>query len=253
MRGGCAGTALAPFPPAAPWTAVDNRFATYNPVMPDRAAASFQDLTLSDFVNQLASSAPVPGGGSACAVAASLGAALVAMVGSLSEGRPKYADHADLHATSIETGRRLVARFLQLADEDASAYDAFTRAMKLPKDTEGEQATRRAALSEAARGASEVPFATVEACLELVSAAESLVGRSNVNAASDLDVAALLAEAAARGAAANVLINLPAVTDQSYVGETTARVMALLASVEEQASAAHSAVLGGESREPLPA
>jgi methenyltetrahydrofolate cyclohydrolase len=234
--------------------AVDNRFATYNPRMPDRATvASFQDLTLRDFVDQLASSAPVPGGGSASAVAAALGAALVAMVGSLSEGRPKYADHADLHSTSIETGRRLAARFLDLADEDASAYDVFAQAMKLPKDTDVDRTTRRDALSDAARGASEVPLATVEACLELVSAAESLVGRSNVNAASDLDVAALLAEAAARGAAANVLINLPAVGDESYVGETTARVMALLASVEEQASAAHSAVRSGESRDPLPA
>ena len=240
--------------PAVLAVAVDNRFATYNPVMPDRATvASFQDLTLRDFVDQLSSSAPVPGGGSASAVAASLGAALVAMVGSLSQGRPRYADHGDLHATSIETGRRLAARFLQLADEDATAYDAFARAMKLPRDTEDEQQRRRDALSEAARGASEVPLATVEACLELVSAAESLVGRSNVNAASDLDVAALLAEAAARGAAANVLINLPAVGDESYVGETTARVMALLASVEEQASAVHSAVRNGESREPLPA
>ncbi len=222
--------------------------------MPDRATVtSFQDLTLRAFVDQLASSAPVPGGGSASAVAASLGAALVAMVGSLSEGRPKYADHARLHAASVETGRRLADRFLQLADDDASAYDAFARAMKLPKESDADRETRRGALSEAARRASEVPLATVEACLELVSAAESLAGRSNVNAASDLDVAALLAEAAARGAAANVLINLPAVGDESYVGETTARVMALLASVEEQASATHSAVRSGEPREPLSA
>ena len=92
---------------------------------------------------------------------------------------------------------------------------------------------------------------TVEACLELVAMAESLVGRSNVNAASDLDVATLLAEAAARGAAANVLINLPSVDDDSFSGEATARVMGLLASVEEIVATVHSGVRSGETRDPL--
>ena len=219
---------------------------------PDRGA-SFRDLTVDAFVDRLASSDPVPGGGSASAVAASLGAALVAMVAFLSEGRPKYAEHAALHATAHATGRRLATRFLDLADEDAAAYAKFSAAMKLPKETEGEVATRRRALSDAARGASEVPLATVEACLELAAAAESLVGRSNVNASSDLDVATLLAEAAARGAAANVLINLPSVGDDEYVRDMTARVMRLLDSVEEIAAVAHGAVRSGETRDPLPA
>lgn len=214
---------------------------------------SFRDLTLGGFVDQLASSTPVPGGGSASAVAASLGAALVAMVASLSAGRPKYAEHAALHEESLATGRRLATRFLDLADEDATAYGRFADAMKLPRDSDADRATRQAALSDAARGAAEVPLATVEACLELVAAAESMVGRSNVNAASDLDVAALLGEAAARGAAANVLINLPAVDDEAYVGETTARVMGLLDSVEELAAAAHAGVRSGETRDPVPA
>jgi methenyltetrahydrofolate cyclohydrolase len=215
--------------------------------------ASYRDLTLADFVDELASAAPVPGGGSASAVAASLGAALVAMVSALSEGRPKYAQHEALHASTAATGRRLTRRFLDLADEDAAAYAAVARAMKLPRDTDDERLARRAALSAASRGASEVPLAMVEACLELVAAAESLVGRSNVNAASDIDVAALLGEAAARGAAANVLINLPAVDDEAYTGETTARVMGLLDSVEELAAAAHQAVRSGEPRDPVPA
>ena len=217
------------------------------------AGSSFRDLTVGAFVDELASPAPVPGGGSASAIAASLGAALVTMVASLSEGRPKYAAHADLHHTSQVVGQRLAARFLHLADEDADAYADFAAAMKLPKDTDDQRAARKTALSIAARRAAEVPMLTVEACLELVAAAESLVGRSNVNASSDLDVATLLGEAAARGAAANVLINLPSVDDESYSGEATARVMRLLDSVEEIAATVHEGVRSGDSRDPVTA
>ena len=216
------------------------------------ADPSYRDLTLGDFVDALASAEPVPGGGSASAVAASLGAALVAMVASLSD-RPKYADHADLHRRSMETGRRLAKELLDLADDDSVAYAGFAAAMKMPRDDDAQRAARAAALQAAARRAAEVPLATVEACLELVAAAETLVGRSNVNASSDLDVAALLGEAAARGAAANVLVNLPSVGDSSWAGETTARVVGLLDSIEELAAATHAGVRNGDLREPIPA
>ena len=213
---------------------------------------SFRELTLGAFVERLASGDPVPGGGSASAVAASLGAALVAMVATLSQDRPKYAAHAALHGRAIETGQRLTARFLELADRDAEAYAAFSASLKLPKDSGDERDRRRAAMSDAARGAAEITLAMVEACLELLATAETLVGRSNANASSDLNVAALLGDAAARGAAENVLVNLPSVDDDAYRGEMTARVMSHLDDIALLAASVNEGVKSGESRDPLP-
>jgi glutamate formiminotransferase/formiminotetrahydrofolate cyclodeaminase len=218
----------------------------------DRPDLNSAALSLGTFVERLASADPVPGGGSASAVAASLAAGLVVMVAGLSEGRPKYAEHAALHARAAETTRRLAVRFIELSDEDARAYSGFVAAMKLPRGTDDEKATRRAALQVAAREAAEAPLGTVEACLELVVAAESLVGRSNSNAASDLNVAALLGEAAARGAAENVLVNLPAVGDDEYAATTTARVMGLIDDIRDFVAATHAGVRNGDAREPLP-
>ena len=215
------------------------------------ATDRFGDLRLEAFTHKLASAEPVPGGGSASAVAAALGASLVAMVARLSAGRPKYAEHEALLTWAIETGDRLRARFLDLADEDAASYAAFGAAMKLPKGTDEEIATRKTAMSDAARVAAEIPLACVEQCLYLVGAAEALAGRSNANASSDLNVAALLAEAAANGAAANVLVNLPSIDDPEYRGELTSRVDGLLHDIERLATDTRQAVGDGAPRPPL--
>jgi formiminotetrahydrofolate cyclodeaminase len=216
------------------------------------AGSGFRGLTLEAFAGRLASAEPVPGGGSAAAVAASLAASLVSMVAALSVDRPKWVAHASLHAEARAAGERLADRALALANEDAAAYAMFAAALKLPRETAHEAESRRSAMRSAARRAAEVPLASVQACLEIASYAEALAGRSNANASSDVVVAALLAEAAAKGAGQNVLINLPATGDGAFEGAMTARLTGLLDEVERLAARAREVVGRGEEREPLP-
>ena len=211
----------------------------------------FRDLTIDTFVARLASGEPVPGGGSAAAIAGSLAAGLVAMVSALSEGRPKYAEHAALHAEVGPAARALVARFLALADDDAKVYAGYVAAMKLPRDTPEQQVQRKASMRQAARDSSAAPYETIEACLEVVTFAEALAGRSNRNASSDLEVACLLAVAAARSAAANVYINLPAIEDEPAAQALLAQTEELVGEVDRMGDRTREVVRGGESREPL--
>jgi formiminotetrahydrofolate cyclodeaminase len=212
----------------------------------------FRDQTVAQFIDQLASGEPVPGGGAAAAVVGSLGAALVAMVGTLSADRPKYAAHAALHARAIPAAHDLADRLLALADQDAAAYAGYGAAMKLPRETEAEQAARTAAIRDAALAATLSPLRTVEASLEVAVLAESLAGRSNRNASSDLEVAALLSVAACRAAAANVAINLPSLGDEARATELFRRSEALADEVDRLAARTREVVRGGEPRDPLP-
>lgn len=218
-----------------------------------QAPPSFRDLTLGQFAERLASPEPVPGGGSASAVAAALGASLVAMVAELTQGRAKYADHAALSVAAAPAARALSDELLRLADEDAAAYAACAIALKLPRESFTDQELRDRQIRETAQVAAEVPLQCVKRCLDALGIAESLAGRSNKNASSDLRVASLLLEAAADGAAANVLVNLPLIGTNEWTDATGARVEQLLQDARAVARTVREVVERGASRDPLEA
>ena len=167
------------------------------------------DLPVHEFLERLGSSDPVPGGGSAAALAAAMGAALVAMVAELTIGRPAYAEHEEaIRKIRFDAIERRV-ELLDLAQQDADAYDIVVRARHLPKETEAEKAARSSALEAAMVEAARIPLRAAVVASEVLDLAKRIAPIGNKNASSDAGVAAQLAAAGVRGALLNVRINLP--------------------------------------------
>jgi formiminotetrahydrofolate cyclodeaminase len=166
-------------------------------------------LSVGELTERLATSDPIPGGGSAAALAGAMGAALVSMVAELTVNRPDAAAHVTELTALRDAATRARADLLRLAEEDAAAYDAVVKARRLPRDSDAERAARGAAVRAAMLVAAEVPLRTAQAAAEVLELAERIAPIGNPNTASDAGVAAQLASAAVRGALLNVRINLP--------------------------------------------
>jgi glutamate formiminotransferase/formiminotetrahydrofolate cyclodeaminase len=196
--------------------------------------------TLDDFAASVAGSSPVPGGGSVAALAGQLAAALAQMVAGLTVGRKRYAEAEGEMQEIAHVARALGERLHDLVQEDADAYGLVSAAYKMPK--EGELATpREAAIQAALQKAAEVPLETARACSDVARLAATCAAKGNVNTLSDSGVAALLAEAACRGAAYNVWINVASMTDR-VAGE------ALLAEVDDLVEATRAAAATATAR-----
>ena len=187
------------------------------------------DMTVTDFVNTVASDAPAPGGGSVAALCGSIGAALTAMVGNLTQGRKKYAQYADFAAQVEQKGNELKARLLYVMDRDTEAFMLVNDAFSLPKATDEEKAARSAAIQAGLRACTKTPMEMMELCAEAAKLASAFADNGfNDSSASDLGVAFLSLSAAIRGAYLNVLINISSIRDQAFAEECRARSQALL-------------------------
>lgn len=170
--------------------------------------------SLDGFVARVASPAPTPGGGSVAAHAGALGAALAQMVAGLTVGRKKYAA-VEAEARAIaEEASQLRRTLADLVARDAASYDAVRAAYQLPGDGDDAAAARRTAIHAALLGAADVPLETARAAARVCALAAHVARVGNRNAVSDAAVAALLAEAACRGAVWNVRINVHALSEE---------------------------------------
>lgn len=171
------------------------------------------DRSLRAFSEDLASDAAVPGGGSAAAYAGVLGAALASMVGRIAARK----DNGEPTATFIAETENLRADFLRLVDDDSAAYARVTEAMTLPKVTDDEKRARKERMQSALLAASRVPLEVAKTGRRLLDACERGAATASAATVSDIGVAAILGDAAIRGAALNVIINLASVKDSAQV------------------------------------
>jgi len=204
------------------------------------AAPSPQALTaasLQAYLDQLASAAPAPGGGSVAALNAAQGAALLGMVLSLTIGRPRFAAHDAAARSLLKEVERLRADCTALIDRDADVLAALIATYKMPRSTDDEKTTRTAALQERTHEATVVPLAVARAAAALLPLCRQLLPIGNPAAVSDIGVAATCAVAAFRGAELNVLINLGQLHDTQFVDAARRELTALGADLEGKAAA----------------
>jgi glutamate formiminotransferase/formiminotetrahydrofolate cyclodeaminase len=194
-----------------------------------RVAAPLASMTVERFVDEVSSNSPAPGGGSAAALAGSLGAALAAMVANLTVGKAGYESAWESSSALAERAQALKAALLAAVDEDTKSFDGVLAAMRLPKGTEDEKSARAAAIATAYEQATAVPLTTARLCLQALELAEQAAVTGNRNSASDAGVGALLAKAGLDAALMNVRINLPSVREGAFKTATLAAVAELQA------------------------
>lgn len=195
---------------------------------------NLQDMTLTGFCAETISNSPAPGGGSIAALCGALSASLAGMVASLTIGKKGYEDREEEMLSVKEKASTLQQNLLRAIDEDASSFNGYMAALKLPKETEEEKAVRKAALQQGLKEAALVPMHTAELAAEIFPLAAFVVQHGNKNALSDGLVSAMTARTAILSALLNVKINLASIKDEAFVQSMTEKCQELKQLAVEQ-------------------
>ncbi len=194
----------------------------------------FLDRPLQDYLDELASEQPTPGGGAAAAMSGALAAALASMVARLTIGRADYAAVQAEIAGLLQQTEQLRAIFQQLVQEDSDAYTTLAKTFKLPRGTAEEKTARAQAVQAALAQAALVPLDVAERAATLLRLCERIAEIGNVNVLSDIATAAALATGAATGAAWMVRTNLHSLKDPATVEALSARLGQALDQIMER-------------------
>ncbi len=197
------------------------------------------DMSCAAFADETASESPAPGGGSIAAYMGALGAALATMVANLSSHKAGWDDRWHEFSEWAVKGHRIKDDLLSLVDEDTSAFNKVMDAFGLPKTTDDEKAARTAAIQEATKYATEVPFRTMQRTFDAFEIIKAMVENGNPNSVSDAGVGALCARSAIIGAYLNVKTNAAGLKDRGYAEN----VLAQGAEIERKAIEAEAQIL----------
>jgi Methenyl tetrahydrofolate cyclohydrolase len=186
------------------------------------------DRTVQEFLTELKSASPAPGGGSAAALTGAVGAALTLMVGNLTVGSDKYREVQSEVKALLATLEEQLVMLERFVDEDTAVFNQVMAAYRLPKATDEEQAARRQTVQQALKQAAALPMTVAECCLEVLDLARRMLEIGNASAASDAAVAGRLTHAAMWAAVYNVRINLGGIKDQEFVANMRQRLDSIL-------------------------
>ena len=173
--------------------------------------------TVKDFLSELASNSPAPGGGSVAALSGALGAALSSMVCNLTIGKEKYADVQDEIKKVLKKSEVLRKKLTVLIDKDTEAFNDVMKAFKMPKETEEQKNKRSKAIQEGYKIAASVPLETARTCEEMLDVAMVVAKKGNQSSITDAAISAIMAKAGVEGAILNVKINLGSIKDEKFV------------------------------------
>ncbi|HPI98379.1 MAG TPA: cyclodeaminase/cyclohydrolase family protein [Synergistales bacterium] len=190
------------------------------------------ELGIRDFLKELSSDSPAPGGGSTAALCGALGSSLVAMVAELTLGNEKYSQSwSDMDGVRQETDV-LSKSYLKLMEEDSLAFNTFMKALKLPKETSEEKEIRQVMMQRALTTAAEVPLSTLRDCETLSALSLEAVKKGNRNAITDALSASEIALSAGLCASYNVRINLAGIREEKFVRNTLRELKEILTRIE---------------------
>ncbi len=202
----------------------------------------FTKGTCEEFVDVLASKAPVPGGGGASALVGAIGMALGNMVGSLTVGKKKYADvEADIVALK-EKATALQADFLRLVEADAEAFEPLAKAYGMPRETEEEKAEKARVMAIVLKDACAVPMEIMEKCCEAIDVIEEFAAKGSALAISDAGVGVVFCKAALLGASLNVFIYTKSMADKEYAASLNEKADKMIADYSKKADEIFAAV-----------
>lgn len=208
-------------------------------VLNDNAPKRLIDLSCKGFADETASESPAPGGGSISAYMGALAASLATMVANLSSHKPGWDERWKEFSDWAEKGQALKDELLMLVDEDTNAFNKIMDAFGLPKGSDAEKAARTAAIQEATKYATEVPFRTMQKCYAAFEIVKAMAESGNPNSVTDAGVGALAARSGVLGAYLNVKINASGLTDKAFADDILNRAEALA----KQAEAAEAEIL----------
>jgi methenyltetrahydrofolate cyclohydrolase len=197
--------------------------------------SEIKDKSIQQFLDELASKAPTPGGGSAAAVMGAQSAALTSMVCNLTVGKAKYAEVENDMQSLLQKSEALRISLTGMIKADVDVFNRLMATYALPKETDEQKLARSDAIQEALKEATVIPLACAKACAEAVELSRIAAEKGNVAAISDAGVAVMAGYSGLKSAALNVYINTASLKDRKFADSKLAELDTILNGIDVKA------------------